>query len=229
MFSIWIASRELLGLCFCSGYCVCGAKYWKLWYRIPWCMLTLAAAKGFWGCFSCALLRLHCPPPTISSGRGVPCSHCSLSWGGGSTGKTLWCISGWKLISNVSEVFRENTSMWELFFFFFFFWEAISSCWTLLHPLSNPRRCLSGYRKPSATSRTYPPLTACMVHEPLSLRSLPPARGSVNIQTTVEQRTRARLIWPVSEQHRMSPGWMGMWAEGRTGGKAESANKRQSK
>lgn len=115
MFSIWIASRELLGLCFCSGYCVCGAKYWKLWYRIPWCMLTLAAAKGFWGCFSCALLRLHCPPPTISSGRGVPCSHCSLSWGGGSTGKTLWCISGWKLISNVSEVFRENTSMWELF------------------------------------------------------------------------------------------------------------------
>lgn len=108
-------------------------------------MLTLAAAKGFWGCFSCALLRLHCPPPTISSGRGVPCSHCSLSWGGGSTGKTLWCILGWKLISNVSEVFRENTSMWE------FFWRGLSPlaelCFILSHTL---QRCLLGYRKPSA-------------------------------------------------------------------------------
>lgn len=108
-------------------------------------MLTLAAAKGFWGCFSCALLRLHCSPPTISSGRGVSCSHCSLSWGGGSTGKTLWCISGWKLISSVSEVFRENTSMWD---FFFFSERPISSRWTLLHPLSY----LTAHRKPSATS-----------------------------------------------------------------------------
>lgn len=78
-------------------------------------MLTLAAGKEFCGCFSCTVLRLHSPPPTISSGRGVPCSHSSLSWGGGSTGKTLWCISGWKLISNVSEVFRVNTTMWEIF------------------------------------------------------------------------------------------------------------------
>lgn len=184
-------------------------------------MLTLAAAKGFWGCFSCALLRLHCPPPTISSGRGVPCSHCSLSWGGGSTGKTLWCISGWKLISNVSEVFRENTSMWE------FFWRGLSPLAELCFILSNTlQRCLSCYRKPSVTYRLEHPLTACMVHELLSLRSLPPAQGSVNVQTTVEKRTRARLLWPVSEQHRMSPAWMGMWAEGRTGGKAESANKR---
>ena len=137
-------------------------------------MLTLAAAKGFWGCFSCTLLCLHCPPPTISSGRGVPCSHCSLSWGGRSTGKTLWCISGWKLISSVSKVFRENTSMWR----------GLSPLAELSDTLQ-PR--LSGYRKPSATSRRNPPLTACMMHEPLTLWSLPPAQGTVNVQTTVER------------------------------------------
>lgn len=66
MFCVWAGSGELFGLCFRSGDRVCGAKYWKLWYRIPWCMLTLAAAKGFWGCFYCTsvstthhLLRLR--------------------------------------------------------------------------------------------------------------------------------------------------------------------------
>lgn len=96
--------------------------------------------------------------------------------------------------------------MWE------FFWRGLSPplaelCFILSNTLQRRLLC---YRKPSVTSGLEQPLTACMVHELLSLRSLPPAQGSVNVQTTVEKRTGAKRLWLVSEQHRMSPAWKGM-------------------
>ncbi|KAK5916274.1 hypothetical protein CgunFtcFv8_011275 [Champsocephalus gunnari] len=59
--------------------------------------------------------------------------------------------------------------------------------WRGLSPLAEPSLILCHtlrrrglYRKPSAP-------TSCVVHEPLTLRPLPPARGSVSAQTTVDQ------------------------------------------
>lgn len=138
--------------------------------------------------FPAFYFRLHCSPPTISSGRGVPrVATASLSWGGGRS--TGWCILGRKLISNVSEVFRENNSMWD----FFVGERPISSCWTLLHPHSVCLWLQEAFRHLQNVSYPYSMDGAWTTH---------PAWASVDVQTTVEKRTCARLLWP------RSTGWV---------------------
>lgn len=39
-----------------------------------------------------------------------------------------------------------------------------------------------------------------MVHEPLTLHFVLPARGSVNVQTALEKRTWTKLLWPTTKQ-----------------------------
>lgn len=137
-------------------------------------MLTLAATKRFWICSSYALLHLHCPPPTIFSGRGVPFSHCLLSRGGGSTGTCIVLHLGVKTFLKCLRVFRENISLWE--FFFSFFQEAhLVRVNCFLH--ADSQHCLWGWRRPSATSAVYPSLAAyCLVYEPLTLQSCTPVQ-----------------------------------------------------
>lgn len=70
-------------------------------------MLALAAANRFCRSYSCTLLQLLCPPPTIFSGRGVPFSNCSQSRAKGSTGKRH--CDACQSVSHVSERFSEKT------------------------------------------------------------------------------------------------------------------------
>lgn len=160
-------------------------------------MLTLAATKRFWVCFSCALLHLQCPPPTIFSGRRVPFSHCLLCWGGGSTGKTLWCILGWKRLSSVSEFLEKTLHCGSFFFFFFkrpvFYW------WnTFLMLTHNTVSWAERGLQP-------PPLLTvwCM-------NLLPSTLTPLLEKSAAKKSIRAKLYWLLPGQHRMSLGWMAM-------------------
>lgn len=119
-------------------------------------MLTLAVAKGFWGCFSCVLLHLHQSPPTFSAGRRVACVA-TACWAEEGEAQERHCDASWgENLSQMSQRFLEKTLQCGTFF-----WEAYL---LLLNSVSSsviPYRAWSCCRKPSATSKIYPPLTAC--------------------------------------------------------------------
>lgn len=202
MFSVWAGSGELFGLCFRSGDRVCGAKYWKLWYRIPWCMLTLAAAKGFWGCFYCT---------------SVSTTHHLLRLRRRKHREDIVMHLRVKRISSVPKVFRENTPLWEPFLF-------AEACLLLVNSASCSQRCLLSCRGliHLHSQSPSPSMLSTCTSDPASSN-----RRWVNVRTTVRKRGELKLLWRLSGQRRTSR--RGTWAEGRTGGKAESANMLQNK
>lgn len=159
---------------------------------------------------------VHHPP----SSQVVEFPLATACWAEGeeAQGRALCCILGWKLFSSVSE-FLEKTFHCGSFFFFFprgpsCAGELLSSCWLTTLSLG--------------LEEAFSHL--CSISFPCSLlfgvwTSYPPILHSCPEKSFGKKSIRAKLLWLLPGQHRMSLGWMGKEDEGRTRGRTESANK----